>query len=85
MLRSLVGSEMCIRDRLNEVNKMSNIYTVEQTANEIPALTQAAIRWHLFNREQNGLSKSGAIIKNGRRVLIDLQLYIEWLKSSGGQ
>jgi hypothetical protein len=64
---------------------MSKIYTVEQTAEKIPALTQSAIRWHLFNRKQNGLTKSGAIIKNGRRVLIDLALYIEWLKSQGGE
>jgi hypothetical protein len=64
---------------------MSEIYTVEQTADEIPALTQSAIRWHLFNRNHNGLSKSGAIIKNGRRVLIDLPVYIEWLKSQGGE
>lgn len=64
---------------------MSEIYTVEQTANEIPALTEAAIRWHLFNRTQNGLSGSGAIVKNGRRVFIDLPLYIEWLKSRGAE
>ena len=64
---------------------MSQIYTVQQTANEIPALSESAIRWHLFNREQNGLSKSGAIIKNGRRVLLDLQKYIEWLRSGGAE
>lgn len=64
---------------------MSNIFTVEQAANEIPALTEPAIRWHLFNRELNGLTKSGAVIKVGRRVLLDLPKYIEWLKSQGGK
>ncbi len=64
---------------------MTQICTVQQTASEIPALTEAAIRWHLFNREQNGLSKSGAIIKNGRRVLLDLPKYVDWLKSGGAK
>lgn len=64
---------------------MSDIYTVEQTANKIPALTEAAIRWHLFNRKTNGLTKSGAVIKNGRRILIDLPKYIDWLKSQGAE
>lgn len=64
---------------------MSHIYTVEQAAKEIPALTEPAIRWHLFNRKLNGLSKSGAIIKNGRRIFIDLTKYIEWLKGQGGE
>lgn len=64
---------------------MTDIFTVEQTANAIPALTEPSIRWHLFNREKNGLSKSGAIIKNGRRVLIDFPKYIEWIKNQGDE
>jgi len=64
---------------------MSHICTVEQTAKEIPALTEPAIRWHLFNRELNGLTKSGAVIKVGRRVLLDLPKYVDWLKSQGGK
>jgi len=64
---------------------MSDIFTVEQTAKQIPALTEPAIRWHLFNRKLNGLSKSGAVIKNGRRVFLDVPKYIEWLKSQGGE
>lgn len=62
---------------------MSNLLTVEQTAQQIPALTEAAIRWHLFNRKMNGLSKSGAVIKVGRRVFIDLPNFVGWLKSQG--
>ena len=63
---------------------MTEILTVEQTANAIPALTQSSIRWQLFNRELNGLSSSGAIIQNGRRILIDLPKYLEWLREQGG-
>ena len=64
---------------------MSEIHTVQQAANKIPALTESAIRWHLFNRELNGLSKSGAVIKVGRRVLLDLPKYTDWLKGHGGE
>ncbi len=64
---------------------MSTILTVKQAAKQIPALTENAIRWHLFQKKLNGLSDSGAIIKNGRRVYIDLPLYIKWLKSQGGE
>ena len=60
---------------------MSNIFTVAQTAQQIPALSEPAIRWHLFNRELNGLADSGAVIRNGRRILIDLPKYLEWLRS----
>ena len=62
---------------------MTQILTVEQTAKEIPALTEPAIRWQLFNRETNGLKDSGALLQNGRRVLIDLERYIEWLRRNG--
>ena len=58
----------------------SDIYTVKQIAESIPALTEGAIRWQLFNRENNGLSQSGAIVRNGRRIFIDLPMYIAWLK-----
>jgi len=64
---------------------MSTIYTVDQIAEQIPALTVPALRWQLFNRKLNGLSKSGAVIKNGRRIFLDLPKYIEWLKSQGGE
>ena len=56
---------------------MNDIFTVEQVAKKIPALTEPAIRWHLFNRELNGLTKSGAVIKVGRRVLLDLPKYVD--------
>lgn len=63
------------------MTQMTQILTVEQTAREIPALTEAAIRWQLFHRESNGLTKSGAVITVGRRVLIDLPKFIDWLRS----
>ena len=49
----------------------------------IEPISEAAIRWQLFNKDTNGLAKSGSIIRNGRRVLIDLPAYVNWLRNGG--
>lgn len=41
------------------------------------------LRWQIFNEQTNGLSESGAIVRNGRAVYIDEDLYFEWLRSGG--
>ena len=61
------------------------LLNVKQLAQQQPALTEGGIRWDLFNREANGLAKSGAIIRRGRRVLIDPERYIEWLSRRSGE
>jgi hypothetical protein len=35
----------------------------------------------IFYRKTNGLDKFGAIIKVGKRVLIDEEAFFEWIKS----
>ena len=57
------------------------IYTVKQLVDTIPALTEGGVRWQIFNKNSNGLSESGAIIKNGRRVLIEFPAYLKWLRN----
>jgi hypothetical protein len=53
--------------------------TVPQFCREHPAFTPGGIRWLLFNREANGLSR--AVVRVGRRVLIDVDSFFEWLAS----
>lgn len=53
--------------------------TVKQLAERHPYLTESTIRWHLFNRKTNGLS--AAVIKLGRKVLIDDEKFSEWVAS----
>jgi len=60
---------------------MPYISVSKLAASNPDGLTEASIRWDLFNREQNGLSQSGAIIRRGRRILIDPVLYDAWLRS----
>ena len=53
------------------------ILTVSQFAEAHPAFTPGGLRWLLFHREANGLRK--AVVRCGRRVLIDVDLFFEWL------
>ena len=43
--------------------------------------TVPALNWLLFNAKRNGLAESGAIIKLGRRVLIDAERFYAWVES----
>lgn len=47
-----------------------------------------SLRWQIFNADTNGLEASGALLRVGRKILIDEQAYFAWLRSgaaSGGQ
>jgi hypothetical protein len=43
-----------------------------------PGFTEGSLRWLLFNRDDNGLSKSGAVVKLGRRVFIVPKRFRAW-------
>ena len=64
---------------------MSKIVNVAQLSAEIPAFTQPSIRWLIFRAGDNGLDASGAIIRVGRRVLIDQEKFIGWLCGQRGK
>jgi len=50
---------------------MDNIVTVSEFAKRHSAFTEGSLRWMIFNAASNGLNESGAIIRLGRKVLID--------------
>jgi hypothetical protein len=56
--------------------------TVKQLAQQYPAFSESSTRWAIFNSESNGLAKSGAVIRMGRRILIDPTLYLAWLRTN---
>lgn len=58
--------------------------TVPQLAQRQPALCVGGIRGWIFNEEKNGLKDSGAIIRIGKKLMIDEGKFIEWIKSAGG-
>ena len=61
------------------IMQIPNLYTVNQLAEKHQALTQGGIRWDIFNEDENGLKESGAIMRHGRKVLIDEALYFSWI------
>ena len=69
----------------------NQIKTIPQFCSDNPAFTQAAMRGLIFKAEPrithegtkpgNGLIEAGAIIRIGRRVLIDEAKFFEWVRS----
>ncbi len=55
-----------------------DIRTVKQVTQARPAFTEASLRWLIFNAERNGLNQ--ALVRIGRRVLIDLERFDHWLE-----
>lgn len=52
--------------------------TVQQYVDAHPYYTMGAFRWILFNRFSNNLAKSGAVIKIGKKILIDPEKAEAW-------
>jgi hypothetical protein len=67
------------------MSDLAQLRTVRRLAEELApsGISQASIRWSIFNRERNGLAASGAIVRppGTRRVLIDRVRYENWLRS----
>ena len=59
--------------------EIPTLYTVQQFSEKHPFITTGGLRYQIFNSEENGLEKSGAIIHVGRRVLIDEGKYFKWI------
>jgi hypothetical protein len=55
--------------------------TVKQFCVRHPAFKTGGIRALIFNEQQNGLAKAKAIVRLGRKVLIDEPRFFGWLDS----
>jgi hypothetical protein len=67
--------------RFLDILKMANLATVKQFPAQHPAFTEGGLRSLIFNEHQNGLAKSGAIVRIGRRVLIDEDKFWAWVEA----
>ena len=65
------------------MNQSHELLTVQQFADRFPAFPVGGLRWQIFNEGSNGLKEAGAIIRVGRKVLIDVQHYFAWIYSQG--
>jgi hypothetical protein len=59
------------------------LHTVQQFCQEHAAFTIGGLRWLLFHRETNGLAS--AVVKLGRRVLIDEDKFFEWINEQNSR
>ena len=55
--------------------------TVNQFTAKHTAFNLGGLRSLIFNEHQNGLAESGAIVRIGRKVLIDENLFFSWVQS----
>lgn len=58
-----------------------NYSTVKQLCEKHKALKTGGVRSLIFNERTNGLAKSGAIVRIGRKVLIDETKFFTWIES----
>jgi hypothetical protein len=65
-----------------EAVKAAIIYsTVNQFTDKYQAFTKGGVRALIFNENSNGLAKSGAVVRLGRKVLIDESKFFAWVES----
>jgi hypothetical protein len=60
--------------------KTGSLHTVNTLASSEPALNEGGIRWTIFNHKQE-LIDCGAIFLYGKKLLIDRDRFIEYMKS----
>ena len=54
--------------------------TINQFIEKQPAFTNGGLRALIFNEYSNGLAKSGAIVRIGRKILIDEAKFFTWIE-----
>ena len=55
------------------------LHTVAEFAQRHLFLTEGGLRFQIFNANENELGDSGAIVRLGRRVLINEEKYFDWI------
>ena len=59
--------------------EIPNLFTVNQFSQKHPEFPMGGLRYQIFNEKDNGLADSGAIIRVGRKVLIDEVKFFNWV------
>ena len=67
---------------MTNINSIPSLCTVKQFCQKYPAFREGGIRDRIFYADSNGLKKSGAILRNGRRVLINEEKFFHWLQEN---
>lgn len=59
---------------------MATFASIKQLSELEPAFTQASIRHMIFHADKNGLGKSGAISRIGKKVVIHVEKFTAWIE-----
>lgn len=61
------------------MNQCKRLVTVKNLPSKYPDanLTESSVRWLIFNAKENGFS--ACVVRIGRKVLIDLEIFEQWL------
>jgi hypothetical protein len=62
-------------------HSMPTLSTVNQFTAKQPAFSIGGLRALIFNEHSNGLAKSGAIVRIGRKILIDETRFFAWVEA----
>ncbi|WP_295438797.1 hypothetical protein [uncultured Thiodictyon sp.] len=57
-------------------------YSVKEFAERYPGVSLGGCRWAIFNSSTNGLDKAGAVVRRGRRVLINPERWFAWQRTN---
>lgn len=57
------------------------LLTVMQFSEKHPAFPEGGLRYQIFHEHTNGLAECRAIVRLGRRVLIDEARFFDWVLS----
>jgi hypothetical protein len=58
--------------------------TVKQFSEKHPAFSVGSLRAIIFNASTNGLSEAGAIVRIGRKVLLNDTKFYDWIEAQRG-
>jgi hypothetical protein len=67
------------------VAEVPTFLTKKLFAERHPAFNIGSLNWILFHRESNGLQESGAVVKLGRRLLIDEEKFFDWVREQNSE
>ncbi len=59
--------------------EVPELLTVAKFCNKYDFISEGGLRYQIFNRKNNGLEKSEAIIKLGKKIIINVPKYFDWV------
>jgi len=57
---------------------LRNLKSIREAAQDGP-FSEGQLRWWIFQRSENGLAATGAVVRVGRRVYIDGDRFEKWI------